>query len=304
MTLGVVALLLLGQPPALSGPVITRASPPEPDPHERTRTRYEAFKGGRKLWGHGVGRKIAFTFDDGPHYYTTPRLLDHLDRFGVKATFFINSNRSSPWGLVSSKNFRVLQEAHRRGHLIGNHTHSHPQLASLPSAKQRQQIELTDRIIRRVTGVESFLFRPPYGAMSAYSGELLKKRGSTVVMWSVGSEDDKYFNVSKVLNAVMQKLERQGGGVVLMHDTHYWTVESMPPILKAIRIEACKQLARGEEPFEVVGLEYFWVPRQGQKPRRSQANTRAWLTRRAALAKLCRTQPRAPLPAFIRGESS
>lgn len=313
-------MLFGGAFPAHTGPVVTRkpkaapAPAPRPTPEatpeitpaalEQLRKRYAAFKGGRKIWGHGVGRKITFTFDDGPHYQTTPRLLDHLDAYGLKATFFINSRRANRFGLGSAKSYAALVETHRRGHLVANHTHAHPNLRTIPAAKQKAQIELTDRLIERVIGVPCYLFRPPYGAMAPYAKRLLKKRGSTVVMWNLGSEDDKYFNVSKVLNAIMVKVERHGGGIILMHDTHYWTIEAVPPVIQAVRVESCVNLARGEEPYEMVGLEYFRRNQTGKTVTRSQARHRQWLTKRAALVKLCNSQPRAPLPAFIRGETS
>ncbi len=295
---------LTGAYPARTGPVVSRETKAKADPLEQVRQRYVAFKGGKKIWGHGIGRKITFTFDDGPHYQTTPRLLDHLDAYGLKATFFINSRRANPFGLGSAKSYSVLEETHRRGHLLANHTHAHPNLRVIPAAKQKVQIDLTDQLIQRVTGVQNFLFRPPYGAMSPYAKRILRKRGSTVVMWNIGSEDDKYFNVSKVLNAVMAKVDRFGGGIILMHDTHFWTIEAVPPIVQAVRVESCVNLARGEEPYEMVGLEYFYKKRGGKTPPRSKVDHRRWLKKRAALIKLCNSQPRAPLPAFIRGESS
>jgi peptidoglycan/xylan/chitin deacetylase (PgdA/CDA1 family) len=267
----------------------------------RVRARYAFFEGGRRMWGHGVGRKIVLTFDDGPYYQTTPRLLDHLDAFGVKAAFFVNSRNFDPDGLITGKSYKVLEEIHRRGHLLGNHTHSHPVLPSLTAEKQRKQIRLADRAIERITGAPSTLFRPPYGKLSPFAAKLLKKQGSTVVMWNLGSDDDKDFNVSKVVNNLMRKLERQGGGIILLHDTHYWSIEAVPSLLRAIRVESCKQLAAGEEPYEVTGLQYFHRPRQGAR-RTSPQDHRAWLQRRAALKRLCQTPAQAPVPAFIRGE--
>lgn len=267
------------------------------------RARYDFFLRGRRIWGHGVGRKIALTFDDGPHYQTTPRLLDHLDAFGVKAAFFVNSQRFNPRGLITGKSFAVLEEMHRRGHLIGNHSHSHPNLAASPAEKQRREIEMGDAAIEDLIGTPSTLFRPPFGALPPYSARLLGQRSSTVVMWNLGSDDDKNFNVSKVVNTLMVKLSRQGGGVILMHDTHYWTVEAVPPLLRAIRIESCRYLAEGEEPYEVVGLEYFYQRRRGPARTPSAAEHQAWLGRRAALAETCRKGPEGPLPEFLRGES-
>ena len=305
--LSVLVMLMAGQIPGRTGPAVSRGALPQDvtDPAvKRVQARYAAFKGGRKMWGTGIGRKIAFTFDDGPHYRTTPRLLDHLDVYGVKATFFINSSRANQWGLLTGKSYMAMLETHRRGPLLANHTHAHPHLNATSAEQQRRQIMMTQRMLRRVTGAESFLFRPPYGAMSKFAQNLLQKQGSTVVMWNIGSDDDKMFSVSRVLTNVMEKLRIQGGGILLFHDTHYWTVEAVPHILQAIRIESCKQLARGEEPWEVVGLEYFWEPRGGRKPPPSAAQIEAWSAKRAALRKLCNTQPKVALPAFIRGESS
>ncbi len=301
---GVLLLLWLGELPAHPGPVLSGAQGAFVDSLVEVRSRYGAFKGGARIWGNGVGRKIAFTFDDGPNYQTTPRLLDHLDAYGIKATFFINSRRAHPFGLGSAKSYQALLETHRRGHMLGNHTHAHPNLRTIPAAKQKVQIELTDRLIRRVTGADGYLFSPPYGAMSQYASRLLRKRGTTVVMWNIGSEDDKFFNVSKVLNAVMAKLERQGGGIVLMHDTHFWTIEAVPPVVQAVRVESCVNLARGEEPYEVVGLDYFWHKRGGRPAPRSLEARRRWRQKRAALVRLCNGRPKVGLPAFIRGESS
>ena len=271
-----------------------------PTAAKELQARYDLFKGGRRMWGHGVGRKVALTFDDGPHYQTTPRLLDHLDSFGVKATFFVNSQRFHPRGLITGKSFAVLEEAHRRGHLIGNHTHSHPNLPESPADKQRREIEMGDAAIEDVIGTSSYLFRPPFGAMSPFAGKLLDQRGSVVVMWNLGSDDDKNFNVARIVNTLMWKLGRQGGGIVLLHDTHYWSIEAVPPFLRAVQIESCRFLAEGEEPYEVVGLEAFHQPRRGMA--REPGGHRAWLERRAALGELCRRGPRGSLPEFLRGE--
>jgi peptidoglycan/xylan/chitin deacetylase (PgdA/CDA1 family) len=273
---------------------------------EVVKARYLAFKDGGKIWGHGIGRKVALTFDDGPHYQTTPRLLDHLEAFGVKATFFVNSNRFSAGSAMGSKNREVIREAHRRGHVLGNHTHAHPTLPQITAEEQQRQVNLTDQAIEGITGAPSLLFRPPYGAITPYVTGLLHQRGSSVFMWNIGSDDTTYFNVARVLSSVMRKLAFFGGGIVLMHDTHFWTTEAVPPVLSAIRVEGCKQLAAGEEPYEVVGLDYFWSPRKGVRapaaPTDPAAAERAWVERRAEMARRCQAGPTGPLPDFLRGE--
>jgi hypothetical protein len=100
----------------------------------------------------------------------------------------------------------------------------------------------------------------------------------------------------------MKKLAFFGGGIVLMHDTHFWTIEAVPPLLQAIRVEGCKQLAQGEEPYEVVDLDAFWTPRRGHAPAASAAAARAWIERRSEMARRCQAGPQGPLPDFLRGE--
>ena len=122
--------------------------------------------------------------------------------------------------------------------------------------KQRKQIATCDQAIQSVTGVTSYLFRPPYGRLSGFSRRYLRKRGSTVVMWNIGSEDSFHFNVAKVVNAIMKKLERLGGGIILMHDTHYWTIEAVPPMLRAIRTHGGRpkfKLKTGTADMNIVG---------------------------------------------------
>lgn len=101
--------------------------------------------------------KVAITFDDGPHSTYTDKLLDGLLIRNVKATFFlIGSNIES--------NSKVVQRMHDEGHVIGNHTYSHVELACIDIKKAMAEINKTNKLIESITGEKVKYIRPPYGA--------------------------------------------------------------------------------------------------------------------------------------------
>ena len=102
-------------------------------------------------------KKIALTFDDGPHPYYTEQLLKGLRERGVKATFFITGKNVEAYP-------EIVKEIYDDGHLIGNHTYSHTQLTSKNEDAFRQELIKTNEVIREVTGEDTIYVRPPYGS--------------------------------------------------------------------------------------------------------------------------------------------
>ena len=102
-------------------------------------------------------KKIALTFDDGPHPYYTEELLDGLKERGVHATFFVT-------GEHAKLHPDVLKRMQEEGHLIGNHTYSHIQLTSKNREKFKQELIDTNAVIQEITGEEVEYVRPPYGS--------------------------------------------------------------------------------------------------------------------------------------------
>ena len=98
---------------------------------------------------------VSLTFDDGPHPVWTPRILDELDRLGVRASFFVV-------GELVAEYPDLARSIVDRGHDIANHTHSHPQMGRLNRRALRTQLELASLLIIETTGVDSLLYRPPY----------------------------------------------------------------------------------------------------------------------------------------------
>ncbi len=234
------------------------------------------------------GRHLLLTFDDGPDYQTTPVLLDYLDDLGVKAVFFVNGRRFSGNLPIAQKNRAVLEEAHRRGHFIGNHTQNHPMMATLPPDAQRREIEMTHRAIARVTGMEPWLYRPPFGGMTAASRAVLREMKYTVIMWNVDSNDPFQRHANLSFQNVLRDLAQQGRGVALFHDTNSWSIEAVPRLVKAIYLDNCLRMARREPVVEFANeIEAFWQPRAGTPPEPALSLLQAAARRRARMKTFC-----------------
>ena len=120
-------------------------------------------------------RKIAITFDDGPHPYYTEQLLDGLKERGVKATFFVT-------GMHAEQYPDVIRRMNDEGHLIGNHTYSHMQLSSSNSDVFKEELIRTNDAIEQLTGQEVQYVRPPYGT---WDKKFEKELNMFPVLWTV-----------------------------------------------------------------------------------------------------------------------
>ena len=154
-------------------------------------------------------RTLALTFDDGPNDMHTERLLEVLARHGAKATFFLIGSyvRQRP---------QIARAIHDAGHLIGNHTFSHPNLIFRSAAEVRQEIAECDRAIEEAVGTRPTLFRPPFGGRTAGVLRAIRLAGKTPVMWSSAGWDWKP-QPGEEIAAIVQRQVR-GGDVVLLHD--------------------------------------------------------------------------------------
>jgi peptidoglycan/xylan/chitin deacetylase (PgdA/CDA1 family) len=227
-----------------------------------------AYGGGRIIEGSTPHRLIYFTFDDGPDRRTTPLLLDRLDAVGVKATFFLTAGRIANQNGIERLQADLAREIVARGHGIGNHTVDHLQLPLLTDAEAVEQVVGAERIFDRVLGFHPFLVRPPGGAHSPRIDELLSQLGYTIVLWNLGAGDFQVKSPQEVLDLFVRVLDwrerEQGerGGVVLLHDTHAWSVDAFQLIWAELWSRNCTLLARGEELYDIVpDLTFFYEPR-------------------------------------------
>lgn len=234
----------------------------------------DRYRAGRLMRGQCGRRCIAFTFDDGPNWETTPRLLDELSRRHLRATFFVTGHRMDGDGDVAQRNRAVLLRAWRAGHLVGNHTYHHDLMDTMSTETLRFEIDRTETLVREVIGQRPFLFRAPYGALNhPRAVSEVFSRGYTPVFWAMDSNDWRVNTADGVLANVIAELDRSTyGGVLLMHDTLPWSVAAFPRIVEEIERRNAAFVARGEAPYEIVGLDRFYTPlvpdRDGLTPRR------------------------------------
>lgn len=168
-------------------------------------------------------KKIALTFDDGPHPKVTPQILKILKKYDAKATFFVVGNEVK-------KNPKVLKAVADAGHEIGNHTYNHAKLTTLSVKKVKLQIDSTDAAIKAVIGQNATVFRPPYGA---YNKTVTNQLKVPSVLWTIDTLDWKHHNPKKTLAAVQKNAKN--GSIVLMHDIHQTTADALEPILAALQ---------------------------------------------------------------------
>lgn len=151
---------------------------------------------------------IALTFDDGPNPSVTPLLLDLLARHSVKATFFLI-------GKNVEANPAIARDICARGHVIGNHTHTHPNLTFRSSASIVDELQRCDDAIESAMGRKPCWMRPPFGYRGPLLASAAHKRGKRVAMWSFAAYDWK----PQTADTTIRRLRGvRGGDIVLLHD--------------------------------------------------------------------------------------
>lgn len=182
--------------------------------------------------GEAAADQVAITFDDGPDAEWTPQILDVLRDKGVKATFFMV-------GTKMEDHPELVQRMVAEGHEIGVHTYTHPNLAKVSKERALLEFNASQRLIEKITGRSTLLFRPPYKADNLPHSEeeiiplqLAQKRGYLTVSNSIDPMDWERPGVEQIVQRV--KEARSQGQVVLLHDAggdRQQTVEALPLII-------------------------------------------------------------------------
>ena len=208
--------------------------------------------------GHEAKGTITFTFDDGPDHRTTPILLDQLDRYGIKAAFFINGAKFHPRTAGGPENKAVLRQIHSRGHFLGNHTFNHKDITTLDDEGWKKEVTQVERVIRSITGRRPWLFRPPFGRCDDKALGRLGRDGYTAVMWNLDPLDWKAKDAAGLLKRTKRTIEENpSGGVFLLHDTNRTTIKAFPLIIEWIEERNGRLRAEGKPTLEIVGLEHY-----------------------------------------------
>jgi peptidoglycan/xylan/chitin deacetylase (PgdA/CDA1 family) len=182
--------------------------------------------------------KIALTFDDGPNPFWTIKVLDVLDKYNVKANFFV-------LGKWAEKNPDIVKETFNRGHLVGNHTYSHPR-------EGLGDFEKTEEIIFNIIGEHTKFIRPPYNSINLCNNYTPALSGDVKIINNEVAPGDWKYNSEIILDVIRK--QTQNGSIIVLHDGSHREEEieirplemfkSLPEILKILK-----------KKFEIVRLD-------------------------------------------------
>lgn len=156
---------------------------------------------------------LAFTFDDGPSYIATNKLLDNLDKYNARVTFFVMGNRVNDYK-------DTLKRAYNMGNLIGSHTYSHKNLPTISDYEIINEIKKTNNNIKDIIGENTLYLRPPYGNTNNNIKEL---SNMYTIMWDLDTEDWKYKDKDRIAKYIIDNAH--DGGIVLLHDLYETSVD-------------------------------------------------------------------------------
>lgn len=166
---------------------------------------------------------VALTFDDGPNPANTTRILDVLNANYSHATFFVVG--------TNAENYQdTLKAISASGSEIGNHTYNHKDLTSISASEVEEQIDKVNRAVKKATGENTTVIRPPYGA---YNDEVLNQLDEPVVLWDLDTEDWNSRNAKKIVDEVMANIK--DGDIVLMHDIYDSTAEAVEMLVPKLK---------------------------------------------------------------------
>jgi peptidoglycan-N-acetylglucosamine deacetylase len=216
-------------------------------------TAYAAVNARSQLFGPTVrytaaSRQLAITFDDGPNPAITPQLLDLLARFNAKCTFFVV-------GRFARECSRLVKEIAARGHVLGNHTDSHPNLFFCGPEETHQELLRCTDAIQHASWSAPVWFRPPFGYRSPWLSEIVHRQGMRTVMWTLLPGDWRAKPL-EWLNSRLQPIAQHasanpsaskgaprssGGDILCLHDGNF-------------------RLQNADRTSTLAALEY-WLPR-------------------------------------------
>lgn len=196
---------------------------------------------------------ITVSFDASWGGSQTLRILDLLDEYNAKATFFLV-------GIWVDKYPELVQEIHNRGHEIGNHSDSHPQMSKLTQAQIIKELSGCSDKIEALTGQRPTSFRPPYGDYNNQVITTVRSQGYEAVQWSIDSLDWKNKGVEDLIRRATTGVQQ--GDIILFHNDSKYILDALPTILQTYQqqgftmIPARDILLEGETTIDVQGKQH------------------------------------------------
>lgn len=175
--------------------------------------------------GDTTKKSISLTFDDSPDENNTAQILDILKTQHIKAAFFMIGNT------MKDTNISVVKRASDEGHLVLNHSFTHPRLSNLDENGIITQLDQAAARIESITGHYPILYRPPYGSINSLVVKSVNAQGFTTVLWSLDSLDWTLKDPDAIIDNVLCNI--RNGDIILMHRTPA-SVGALAPIIEKL----------------------------------------------------------------------
>lgn len=176
----------------------------------------------------GTDRKVSLSFDTAGSIEDTDEILEILKEEGIKAAFFMTGSYIDTY----PEKVKAIAEA---GHDLGNHSENHLLMSQLSLKECGEEIMKPHEKVKKLTGEEMTLFRPPYGAYSDTVMKAAKKAGYDVVLWNCDSLDWKNYGIDSIINETVNNKNLSGGSIILMHNGAPHTKDALPKIIEGIQ---------------------------------------------------------------------
>lgn len=176
--------------------------------------------------GNPSRKMVALTFDATYGNNQTHRLLQILRDNNIKATFFLS-------GIWLINHPHLVRAIAAEGHEIGNHSYTHPHMPQIPFSHVNNQIIRTDALINNISGLSSYLFRPPYGEYNQAILNTLASLGYVTIMWTIDSLDWKNPGADSITSRIVDNIEP--GAIILMHQSASQSAEALPEIISRLK---------------------------------------------------------------------
>lgn len=204
---------------------------------------YAAWWPGSRIFGPALiaprrPGELALTFDDGPNPAWTPRLLEILAGYEIRATFFLLGGRAQAEPAL-------VRRTAAAGHLIGNHSWSHPNLALSSRAHIREELTRTRDALEQITGAPVRYFRPPYGARRPAALAVGRELGMVPVLWNAMTSDWSEASGERIAARLIARIDRltrraSAANVVLHDGGHLDAGAYRGPSVSAARLIAAR----------------------------------------------------------------
>ena len=211
---------------------------------------------------------LSISFDAAWGNANTEGILDILDQYDVKTTFFLV-------GFWAEKYPDLVAELAARGHEIGNHSATHPHMSQLSQAQIREELRKCSELVRSITGTPTTLFRPPYGEYNDDVVRVSREEGYECVQWNVDSLDWKNLGAEDMIAKCTKNVNP--GDIVLFHNDSKYILEALPRILEYYTqagykiVPVSQLLLTGDTWIDHTGKQHLSTPEPAQEVTSSPA---------------------------------